>query len=853
MATPDPHADVTEVRSDSPLPRTARRYAQEVQFAPGTLVAERYRISSILGKGGMGEVFRADDIKLGQTVALKFLPAKLALDPKLLDRLHDEVRLGRQVAHPNVCRIYDIGQWGDAHFVAMEYVDGEDMARLLHRIGRLPHDKAVDITRGIAAGLAAAHAKGILHRDLKPANVMIDSQGDARITDFGLALHDDADQEDVAGTPAYMAPELLEGGAATIQSDLYALGLVMYETFTGKRLYSGGSVQDLRREKSSDITTPSNIVRDIEPSVERVILRCLAHDPAQRPRSAREVILSLPGGDPLAAALAAGETPSPKLIAAAGTEGTLSRRAAWSILGGVVVLGALLLLSRERIAISNFIPFDRSPAVLQDRGEAIMRDLGVPFRGQPIRAFHQDDVYLAWLITNPGKGREKFKPMRNGPPALLYRLEYGVWQIESEVEPLMATAPGRATIEVDTAGRLAFLHAAPASEWKARPLDWSGLLAAAGLDPALLHPVAPSAAPPAPLDARAAWSGTYPGDALPIRVEAAAWQGIPVFFKVTGEWENAHDRLERVPFGSSSIGLFQAIVAVVLFASAGLFAWRNLRLRRGDRQGALRIAGVIAALELARALLTATWPGGFAAFQLGGRIAADSLFWGALIFLGYIALEPYARRRWPELLIAWSRLMSGRVRDPMVGRDVLIGIAGGVTHALLAASRPVVVEMTTGDGYGPFYGYLPALIGPAHSLEALLQCVERGLDWALGETVLLVLLSVLLRKRALAIAAFYLIVQTPFLLASSGVLLAVPFVVASAIVVAVLVVRFGAVAVAASYATFFATFYTPPAGNASWAAPLVMLPYVAVALVALWAFRVSLGDQSPWHPALLDD
>ena len=193
MTTPSPDQDQT-ARVDTDA-RLARRFAADGQFTPGTLVAERYRISSILGKGGMGEVYRADDIKLGQTVALKFLPAKLALDAKLLDRFHDEVRLGRQVTHPNVCRIYDIGEWGDAHFVAMEYVDGEDLSRLLRRIGRLPHDKAVDITRGIAAGLAAAHAKGILHRDLKPANVMIDSQGDARITDFGLALTDDAEQE----------------------------------------------------------------------------------------------------------------------------------------------------------------------------------------------------------------------------------------------------------------------------------------------------------------------------------------------------------------------------------------------------------------------------------------------------------------------------------------------------------------------------------------------------------------------------------------------------------------------------------------------------------------------------------
>src|SRR4051794_26106191 len=215
------------------------------RLAPGTIVAARYRISSLLGSGGMGEVYRADDLKLGQAVALKFLPAALAHHSVLLANLHDEVRLGRQVSHPNVCRIYDIADWNATHFVAMEFVDGEDLARLLRRIGRLPHDKAIDIARGIAAGLAAAHAKGILHRDLKPANVMIDSHGDARITDFGLALPAGDDQEgQLVGTPAYMAPELLRGEPATIQSDLYALGLVMYELLTGHRAHAAKTLPD---------------------------------------------------------------------------------------------------------------------------------------------------------------------------------------------------------------------------------------------------------------------------------------------------------------------------------------------------------------------------------------------------------------------------------------------------------------------------------------------------------------------------------------------------------------------------------------------------------------------------------
>jgi serine/threonine protein kinase len=150
----------------------------------------------------MGEVYRADDLKLGQPVALKFLPSSLEADPVRLAQFLSEVRLARQVAHKNVCRMYDVGEVDGLPFLTMEYVDGEDLASLLRRIGRLPEDKALDLARQLCAGLAAAHEKGILHRDLKPANVMIDGQGQVRITDFGLAAVAGASGQSRAGTPA---------------------------------------------------------------------------------------------------------------------------------------------------------------------------------------------------------------------------------------------------------------------------------------------------------------------------------------------------------------------------------------------------------------------------------------------------------------------------------------------------------------------------------------------------------------------------------------------------------------------------------------------------------------------------
>jgi serine/threonine protein kinase len=207
-----------EVASPPPLPRVPKNpsaqprtssggLASQGRFLPGTLLVQRYRIVALLGKGGMGEVYRADDLTLGQPVALKFLP-EAARDEDTLARFRNEVRTARRVSHPNLCRVYDVGEASDQTFLSMEYVDGEDLASLLRRIGRLPADKALEIARQLCAGLAAAHREGVLHRDLKPANVMLDGRGRAVITDFGLAgLADQIQGLEVrSGTPPTCLP-----------------------------------------------------------------------------------------------------------------------------------------------------------------------------------------------------------------------------------------------------------------------------------------------------------------------------------------------------------------------------------------------------------------------------------------------------------------------------------------------------------------------------------------------------------------------------------------------------------------------------------------------------------------------
>ncbi len=294
------------------------------RFPPGTLLNSRYRVVGLLGRGGMGEVYRATDLTLAQAVALKFLP-ETGVSERVLERFHAEVRIARQISHPNICRVYDIGEVDGQPFISMEYVDGEDLADLLKRIGRLPSDKALETARKICAGLAAAHDRGVIHRDLKPQNIMLNKRGEPVIMDFGLAAVTDqlTGAEARIGTPAYMSPEQLRGDEVTAKSDIYALGLVLFEIFSGKRAYEARTVGDLLKlQEGAQMSSLTSLAADIDPQVEKVIKRCLNPAPSQRPASPLAVSAALPGGDPLAAALAAGETPSPELVASSGkTEG----------------------------------------------------------------------------------------------------------------------------------------------------------------------------------------------------------------------------------------------------------------------------------------------------------------------------------------------------------------------------------------------------------------------------------------------------------------------------------------------------------------------------------------------------
>ncbi|HTA22586.1 MAG TPA: serine/threonine-protein kinase [Terriglobales bacterium] len=683
----------------SPPPRSSNTSSSAksspLNLSPGVVLVERYRILGILGRGGMGMVYRADDLKLGQTVALKFLPASFTQDASRVERFHAEVRIARQVSHPNVCRVYDIGEVDGHSYLTMEYVDGEDLATLLNRIGRLPSKKALEIAHELCAGLAAAHARQVIHRDLKPANIMIDGRGHARITDFGLAVGTaESTEGEVAGTPAYMAPESFEGKPATVQSDLYSLGMVLFELYTGNRPWEASKVSDWRAKHFREQPTPpSKLTPEIDAAVERVILRCLEKDPAARPRSAIQVATALPGGNPLAAALAAGETPSPEMVAAAGDEGGISAAKAWSLLAAVVAGLLLVVFLAQHSALANLVPMDKSPEVLSEDARHLAAALG--YTDLPA-----DSAY--WFDTDPGYLPYSGKipaPQRYRSLAAEFPSPVQFWYRQSP-QPFQTAYPfevssgnpmpfysGEWSISLDSVGRLIYFAAIGPQEDalfnSVHPLDWQPLFAAAHLDLQQSRAGEEQWLPDVPADKNFAWETNAHGKTL--KVQGASYHNRIVFFRVMTPWARP-ERAQPTQANFASrfgTGLFVTTVFVAL-AICFFFARRNLKQGRGDRHGAIRVAAAIFIVAFLSMVLSAHYVGDafwiFAWFQISSGLALSNALQFALF---YVALEPYVRRTWPEILISWSRLLAGGWKDPLVGRDLLLGALFGVAIAVV--------------------------------------------------------------------------------------------------------------------------------------------------------------------------
>jgi serine/threonine-protein kinase len=829
---------------------TSAAAEDEGRFVPGTLLGGRYRIIGLLGRGGMGEVYRATDLTLGQSVALKFLPEEASRNQRLLERFHGEVRVARLVSHPNVCRVYDIGEIEGMPFISMEYVDGEDLASLLLRIGRLPGDKAVETARKLCAGLTAAHDRGVIHRDLKPQNIMINKRGEVVIMDFGLAAISDqlSGAEVRNGTPAYMAPEQLKGSGVTAKSDIYALGLVLYELFTGRRPYDARNVQQLiDLQDSVNLASMTSVAPDIDPGVEKVIRRCLDPDPAKRPAGALAIAAALPGGDPLAAALAAGETPSPEMVAAAGAiQGMPRVWAMFCLLLTVACLLAQIPIRQRRTAFFRGA-LDAPPDVLAHQSRTTAESFGYTRKPADTNIWleHRWDL-VNYLSSLPQPRRWDEWYAAEAPILAYYRespqsLDARPFGLVTALNPPPFTA-GMATVVLDGNGRLVDFSAVPYDAGSAT-VPPETVFRAAGLDMTAFTETAPENLPTHPFDQRHAWKGPHPKiPQTEMLVEIASWKG-----QITRATVSIRRQKTGNAAAAADLNRVQILAIWILTCVGGFFvlllARRNWKLRRTDMQGAWRVAA-------ARFILAgAAWAGlvhpviGVAFFEHIAASAGDWLMDAAVLFVVYLALEPAVRARWPHSIVTWNRVLAGRWRDPQVASDVLLGAAVGtgmytffkLTFALMPHVQPVSfdVNLRFAMGVRQWIG------GNAHNLAG-------GLRFGLLIFLTIFGLRRMLRNdmlAALAAAVMFTLMQGDVSYSEERLIMMALYIVVYGALAFVLL-RSGLVAT-------IATLFFADSGNGvilgmnwnNWYAPAGLASLLLLVGIAVYAFRLSLGGR----------
>ena len=265
------------------------------ELTPGGTFAKRYQIIEELGKGGMGRVYKVLDKEIGEKVALKLLNPEIAAESKTIERFRNELKTARQISHKNVCRMYHFAKDEDTHYITMEYVRGEDLKSMIRMMGRLSPGQTVSIAKQVCEGLAEAHKLVVVHRDLKPQNIMIDRDGNVKIMDFGIARSLKAKGITGAGmmigTPEYMSPEQVEGKETDERSDIYALGIILFEMLTGKVPFEGETPLSVAlKHKTEAPPDPRKINTQVPDDLARLILRCLEKEKGKRYQDAQEML-----------------------------------------------------------------------------------------------------------------------------------------------------------------------------------------------------------------------------------------------------------------------------------------------------------------------------------------------------------------------------------------------------------------------------------------------------------------------------------------------------------------------------------------------------------------------------------
>jgi hypothetical protein len=620
----------------------------------------------------------------------------------------------------------------------------------------------------------------------------------------------------------------------------------------------------VRVRSESTPSKPSSLVKDLDPAVERVILRCLEADPARRMSSALSVAAALPGGDPLAAALAAGETPSPQMVAAAGeTTGLAPRTAIFCLAAAIVGLGLAVYLSVKTGAVGR-LGLEQPPEVLRQKAKEIVNGLGYADKPVDSAADFAYDTDFVQYVEKHDKPQPRWDEVLSAEPAPLqyiYR-QAAQYMVGSEIHDAFLT-PGMVTdddpppilsgminLALDSKGRLTFFQAIPPQVEKAgthaATFDWYVLFHEAGLDPAQFKTTEPVWTSLATSDSRAAWTGTWPGSSRPLRIEAAAFAGKPVFFSMTGPWSRPLRMRPDPPTTAGQRARNFLLLAVILsvVAAAALLARRNYVRGRGDRRGALRLAYVVFAtlmvLWVCRAHIVPTLD-----MTLPLVLAVSTaLFASGLVWTLYLSLEPYVRRHWPQTLVSWSRLLMGQLRDPLVGRDVLFGVILGLIWIVIFQVRGL---LTMRNGAPPEFYSTDYLMGGRHALGAWLLHIPGAIEGTLLFFFLLFVLRVLLRKEWLAAIVFVALWVALKTLGSDYPWIEAPAWTLLYGVAAFVVLRFGFVALAVGLFVTDMLLNVPLTLDLwAWYASTTLLPLAMVAALAVWGFYNSLAGQKLW-------